>query len=528
MTAKKAVVYARFSSDNQRDESIDAQLRAINEYADKNNIKIVNQFIDRAKSATSDKRPEFQNMIKFCEADTTGISMVIVHKLDRFSRDKYDSAKYKHKLKCNGIRVVSVLERLDGSPESVIMESLLEGMAEYYSKNLAREVMKGLKESALKHQTHLGGTPPLGYDVAPDKTYIINEEEAQAVKIIFDRYVNGYSYSQIIEELNELGYKTKRENKKFGKNSLYSILTNEKYTGVYVFNKTQRKGVDGKRNGHKQKSEEEIIKVEGGMPAIIDKEIFAQAQEMIQKRKKNPGAYKATTTYLLTGLIRCGECGHAMQGNKRKDAYGNEYVSYRCGCRKQKRECSNKEIKRDYLEEFILQELENNILNDEAIPVLSKALNEKMNDKYESNAELLKNLEQKLDKVNKEINNILNAIMNGIVNNMLKDKLDELEQVKLNLDLKMNELKTENKSVDSVDITEEQIRGMFSRFKEFVLERNIPECKKFIGDYIKEVIVYTDHVEVVFNVVFSFVDNKITYDLSTIVERDNIMSQILL
>ena len=416
------------------DESIDAQIRAIEEYASKNNIQIVKVFADRAKSATSANRPEFQNMIKYCEADDTGISMVMVHKLDRFSRDKYDSAMYKQKLKVKGIRVVSVLENLDNSPESVILESVIEGMAQYYSANLAREVAKGQKENALK-ALHNGGDAPLGYDVAFDKTYVINEEEAQAVKIIFDMYINGYSYSNIIDKLNDLGYKTKRGNK-FGKNSLHGILSNEKYTGVYVFNKTQRKGVNGKRNGHKQKSDDEIIKVEGGMPQIIDKVVFLQAQEMMQKRKKSPGAHKATTLYLLTGLIRCGECGHAMQGNKRKDKYGNDYISYRCGCRKQKRDCNNKEIKRDYLEEFILQEIEKNILNDEAIPVLSKALNEKINDKTESNEELLKSLEQRLDKVNKEISNILNAIMNGIVNNILKDKLDELEQVKLNLDLK--------------------------------------------------------------------------------------------
>lgn len=210
------------------------------------------------------------------------------------------------------------------------------------------------------------------------------------------------------------------------------------------------------------------------MPQIIDKEVFQQAQEMMQKRKKTPGAHKATTTYLLTGLIKCGECGHAFQGNKRKDAYGNDYISYRCGCRKQKRECDNREIKRDYLEKFILQELEKNILN---------------------------------------------AIMNGIVNNMLKDKLDELEQVKLNLDLKMNELKIENKVEDSVCVTEDQIRSMFSRFKSFVLERNIPECKKFIGDYIKEVIVYRDHIEVVFNVVFSFFDNEISHNIHITTKR---------
>ncbi|MDY3000175.1 MAG: recombinase family protein [Romboutsia timonensis] len=521
----RAVVYARFSSDNQRDESIDAQLRAINEYADKNNIKIVNQFIDRAKSATSDKRPEFQNMIKFCEADTTGISMVIVHKLDRFSRDKYDSAMYKQKLKVKGIRVVSVLENLDNSPESLILESVIEGMAQYYSANLAREVAKGQKENALK-ALHNGGDAPLGYDVAFDKTYLVNEDEAQAVKIIFDMYINGYSYSNIIDKLNDLGYKTKRGNK-FGKNSLHGILSNEKYTGVYVFNKTQRKGVNGKRNGHKQKSEDEIIKVEGGMPQIIDKEVFLQAQEMMQKRKKAPGAHKATTFYLLTSLVRCGECGHSYQGNKRKDKYGNDYISYRCGCRKQKRDCKNTEIKRDYLEEFVLTELEKNILNDEAIPALSKAINERLKTKSNDNHEMLTNLRNKLEKVNKEIENILNAIMSGIVNNVLKNKLDELEKVKLNLELKINKVSVESDDVVSTDITEEQIRSMFSKFKEFVLTRNLPECKKFISDYVKEVVVYKDHVEVIFNVVFSFTDNKINYDLHIFKKRNLIDNKFL-
>ena len=516
----RAVAYARFSSENQRDESIDAQIRAIREYAEKSDIEIVKIFTDRAKSATSANRPEFQNMIKFCEADNTGISMVIVHKLDRFSRDKYDSAMYKQKLKVNGIRVVSVLENLNDSPESLILESVIEGMAQYYSANLAREVAKGQKENALKAM-HNGGDAPLGYDVAHDKTYIINEEESQAVKIIFDMYVKGYSYSNIIDELNALGYKTKRGNK-FGKNSLHGILSNEKYTGVYVFNKTQRKGVDGKRNGHKQKSEDEIIKVEGGMPQIIDKEIFNQVQEMMKKRKKAPGSNKATTTYLLTGMIKCGECGHAMQGNKRKDSYGNDYISYRCGCRKQKRDCKNKEIKRDYLESFILEELEKNILNDSAIPVLSKSLNEKVRQSNDNNSELLKSLEIKLEKVNKEINNILNAIMNGIVNNMLKDKLDELEQVKINLDLKISELKIEHKDIDTVSITEDQIRAMFSQFRKFVKERNIPECKKFIGDYINKVIIYKDYIEVIFNVVFSFICEEITHDLHITIEREKL------
>ena len=185
-----AVAYCRFSSDNQREESIDAQLRAIREYAKHNNIEITKVYKDEAKSATTDDRPQFLKMIS--DSKLGEFDAIIVHKLDRFSRNRYDSAVYKKKLKDNGVTLISVLEHLDGSPESIILESLLEGMAEYYSKNLAREVMKGMKETALQCK-HTGGKPPLGYDVAPDKTYIINKTEAQIVKLIFKMYVDGFS-----------------------------------------------------------------------------------------------------------------------------------------------------------------------------------------------------------------------------------------------------------------------------------------------------------------------------------------------
>lgn len=148
-------------------------------------------------------------------------------------------------------------------------------------------------------------------------------------------------------------------------------------------------------------------------------------------------------------------------------------------------------------------------------------MNERLKVKSNDNHEMLNNLRNKLEKVNKEIENILTAIMNGIVNNMLKDKLDELEQIKLSLDLKIDELSIESKDVGWVDITENQIRSMFGKFKEFVLTRNLPECKKFISDYVKEVVVYRDHVEMIFNVVFSFADNEITHDLHITALREN-------
>lgn len=177
---------------------------------------------------------------------------MLVHKLDRFARNRYDSALYRRELRRNGVTLLSVLEQIDDSPEGIILESMLEGMSEYYSKNLSREVRKGMKENALKCQ-FTGGRPPYGLKVdEATRRLVVNEEEAPAIRFIFDSVKNGLGYNQIVQELNVMGYRT-RLGKPFGKNSLYEILRNEKYRGVYVFNRSAEKSVDGKRNNHRSK-----------------------------------------------------------------------------------------------------------------------------------------------------------------------------------------------------------------------------------------------------------------------------------
>lgn len=350
-----SVLYIRYSSENQRDESYEAQRRALEEYCIRNNYKIKECYFDRAKSATSDKRPEFQRMI--ADAEKGGFEYIIVHKLDRFSRDKYDSIFYKRKLRNLGVRVISALENLDDTPESVILESVIEGMSEYYSKNLAREVKKGLAENAYQCK-HTGGLAPLGYDVDPiTKKYLMNEEEAEVVKLIYKLYLDDWTSGNIIKKLNELGYRTKKKTE-WTKNSLQSILRNEKYTGTYIYNKVAAKDIRGKRNNHNYKDNEEIIRVENGLPVIISKEDFGRVQEKMAGRKLDPSQAVSKQTYLLSGLVKC-QCGHAMSGNvrrpKRKNKSGTvnkpEYVSYRCGCRKTKSTivCDNSEILKEYL-----------------------------------------------------------------------------------------------------------------------------------------------------------------------------------
>lgn len=507
---KKACAYIRYSSENQRDESLEAQMRAIKEFANSKGYEIVRVYEDKAKSATTDKRPQFLQMIKDAEKEL--FDVVIVHKLDRFSRNKYDSALYKRKLKQYGIKLISVTEQLDDSPESVILESVIEGMAEYYSKNLARETMKGLKENAYKCK-HTGGLAPLGYDITSDKKYAINEREAESVKLIFDMYISGYTQAQMVNELNARGFKTK-VGSMFKSNSIHSILTNEKYTGVYIYNKSAKKDVFGRRNSHSYKDESEIIKIEGGMPQIISKEIFLKAQEVLKSRKRAPGVNKAKESYLLSGIIRCGCCGKAYQGNRRKAKNKPRYVSYRCSYRKitSSKVCDNKEIRKEYIEEYVLSELERKIFSDEAIVYLVEGINKNIqkqnrvdNDKKEV---LVKEL--------KEIDNIVIAITNGFVQEEFKIKMDELKGRKSDIEYKLIQFKS-NELTQIV--TEESVRDLLKDFRGYVTSRNIPECKKFIQDFVKEVVVYKEHIEVIFNVSFSLLKKNDGIELVSKVKR---------
>lgn len=310
---KTAYAYARYSSDQQREESIDAQLRAIREYCIRHDIDIVKEFVDEAKSATSDKRPAFQEMFKDLSVD-----FIVVHKLDRFSRDRYDAAYYRRLIKKAGARLVSVLEPLDDSPESIIMESLLTGMAEYYSRNLARETLKGLKENAYQCK-HTGGAPLYGFKVNPDKTYREDPVEADVVRDVFHMYAEGKRYEDIVKAMEP--------RKRLMKSALNSMLSNERYHGVYVFGRQTR----AEKNSHKFKPVEEQVRIPGGLPQIIDDITWERAQARLKDRKRNP-ASRAQLPYMFQGKVVC-SCGKIMSC-KSSSGKGHKYGYYRCpdGC----------------------------------------------------------------------------------------------------------------------------------------------------------------------------------------------------
>lgn len=281
------VIYARYSSDNQREESIEGQLRECKAFAEKNDIQIVNTYIDRALSAKTDNRPDFQRMIK--DSEKGMFDTVIVWKLDRFARNRYDSAHYKSILRKNGVKVISATELISDSAEGILLESMLEGMAEYYSAELSEKVVRGLTENALKCKYN-GGTLPIGYTIDENQYFQIDPLTAPAVLDAFKQYTEGASMQEVTDNMNIKGIRTKRGGK-ISINSVTRMLHNHRYIGEYKYN--------------------DITKP-GGIPAIIPEDLFNRVQERMAANKKAPAKHKAEDEYLLTTKLFCGKCGCLM------------------------------------------------------------------------------------------------------------------------------------------------------------------------------------------------------------------------
>lgn len=398
---KKAVIYARYSSHSQRDESIDAQLRECHEYAVKNDYIILEEYCDRALTGKTDNRASFQKMIK--DAKQNRFNYVLVYKLDRFARNRYDSAMYKNMLKKHNIKVVSIKENISDSPEGIILESVLEGMAEYYSANLSQNIKRGMTENALQCKYNGSGVP-LGFSITPDKHFEIDEMGAKIVREIFDMYASGKNSAEIINYCNGKGYKTSK-GQIFNKNSISRILTNEKYIGTY-------------RHG-------DII-VENGIPSIIDKDLFEKVQMMYKKNYTSRARGKADIDYLLSGKLFCGHCKEHMYGISGTGKSGKKHYYYSCSTRKEKHNCDKENESKEWLENLVVQTTVKQVLTDENIEMIAAKAVEIMEKEF-ADSSMLEYYEKELNNTRKQIKNIVDMIANGLANMSIGEKLTELE-----------------------------------------------------------------------------------------------------
>lgn len=393
-----AVIYARYSSSGQREESLTGQIRDCKAYAERNGIKVIKEYTDAAKTGTNDQRPAFQQMIK--DSAKHQFQIVLVWKLDRFARDKYDSARYKHQLSQNGVRVISVMEPISESPEGVIMESLLEGMAQYYSMDLSLKVKRGNRESALEHKTL--GIRIFGYKKDDTDHYIIDPETAPVVQRIFNEYASGKKSKEIIDDLNAEGIRT-NTGKEWTKQQIQKTLRNERYTGVYIYS--------------------DVARDEGGMPAIITKKLWQKVQTMMDKKRISPASGR-DVHYLLTGKIFCGKCGGAMVGESATSHSHKKYYYYTC-INKHGHTCDMHRVRKDVVEDAVINALSDQINDDDFLSRLADAVITDLQKKNADHSEL-DALNDQLKETNRKINNIEKAIEDGIYTQNLKVRLEDL------------------------------------------------------------------------------------------------------
>ncbi len=430
----RAVIYARFSSNNQREESITAQLRKGHDYCQKEGYTVVREYIDEAKSGkTIEKRDAFRAMMN--DSAYGEFDVMVTHKFDRFARNRMEAALVKHHLMQNNVRIEYVEYRIDGSPESVMLEAVMEGQAEFFSLNLSREVIKGQTENV--HQGKYNGGPvPLGYDIV-NGFYSINEKEAQVIRTIFRMRLEGKTYGEVLAHLNESGMKTKK-GERFGKNSLYDILRNPKYCGDYVHGK--QRGASRLKNIRTRTTDmTPRIKVENAIPAIITREEWQTMQEMLNTQKRGP--QPRSERYLLTGFVRCGQCGSSMTGTKITSKKSNvSYEYYRCDASANKKACKSTKIRKDFLEAEVLKEFRRIIKKDTHTKEFWEKVataHQKMQVDYK---DVIVELEQEEKRLNIKLRNLLDIAAEGgaHVAKEIKRIGDELDLVTSTLQDKKN------------------------------------------------------------------------------------------
>ena len=466
-----AVIYARYSSDNQRDASIDQQVKACRKFAEEKGLTILHVYDDRALTGKTDKRPSFLQMIK--DSAKHRFQYVIVYSLDRFSRNKYDSAVHKHTLKENGVKVLSAMEHISDDPTGGLMETILEGFAQYYSDELSQKINRGLIDNAEK--AIVNGVVPLGFRRGADGHAEIVPDEAEIVREIFRRVNEGEQLIRIVEDLNRRGVKTKT-GREWNKSSFNKLLANEKYIGVYRY-----KG----------------IVHEHGFPEIVSPDLFYAVQKRMGEKPNARGNSMRRRsefgTYLLTGKLICGKCGALMTGISGVGRHGDRCFYYACIRKKNERACDKKNVRRDPVELAVTTYLQQMLMDDELIDWMAEQAVAyqrlgRDDDEYESVEKALKDASRKKE-------NIYDAIAEGFRSDGLKEKLRDLEDQEADLKIRLAVLKQDREN----EITKDMILS----YLEMLRDGDVND-KKFqqlmIDSFLDKAIVYDDHLKLIFNV----------------------------
>lgn len=459
------VIYARFSSHTQTEQSIEGQLKVCYEYAKTNDYIVIDEYIDRAQSGKYDNRIEFQKMI--ADSDKHTFEGVLVYQLDRFARNRYDSAIYKSKLKKNGVRVLSAKENISDDASGILIEGVLESMAEYYFVELSQKIHRGMSINAEKCLSN-GSNPGLGFKVNKnDRTFYIDEEEATVVREIYERYASGESKAEIIKDLNRRKIKTSLGNE-FTYTSLSRLLKNKRYIGIYLYKEKE---------------------TPGGMPRILDDDLFYRVQEIMNKNKSAPARTRGKNEYLLTTKLFCGHCKEMMVGYGGTGKTGKQYHYYMCK-KARKKECDKKIVGKEYMEDRVINECLK-MLTEDKIKYIANRIAEECNKNPDNIS--VREIKKAIKEVDTAIENLWKTIEQGQAVDMLTERLNQRQAEKLELESQLAVEKNKR-----ISLSEAQILA----FLDYVCEMPLDDFNKrraIINIFVHSVYLYDDRFTLIIN-----------------------------
>ena len=466
---QNAVIYARYSSHGQNEQTIEGQIRVCREYAQQHKINIVRVYTDKHKTGTDVNRPQFQKMI--ADSATGAFDCVIVYMIDRFARNRYYSTMYNFQLMQNGVKLLSATENISESEEGEFYQMFLEWNAERYSKRLSKRVREGLTTS-VNNGTYTGGHLIYGYK-KDGKRVVIDEDAAAVVRYVFTEYVKGVSKADIAAALNAQGLRF--HGKPFLGRSFDKILPNAKYTGRFMF---------GGRL------------CEYTYPPIIEQAVFDAAQERAQSNKYFSGANSARITYLLQGKLYCGHCGASMVADGGTGKLGVKYHYYACTNRKKKHSCNKLNEKKDFIEWYVCEQTVAYLSDPRRVRVIADDVIKY----YESRTSQteIKRVTAERSRVQKEIDNAVNLMVSGVdaaVVKVLNDKIVELSTLLADLTEQQSKLELEA----GLKITRDDIVAFVAEYVKG--DPHDPEFqKRIIDNLVRAIYLYDDKIVIYFNV----------------------------
>ena len=461
----KAVVYARYSSHNQRDVSIEQQYAACDKFAAESGFSIVGRYADRAISGKTDNRPQFQRMMR--DAHKGEFDFVIAWKSNRMGRNMMQAMVNEAKLADLGIRCLYVEEDFDDSAAGRFSLRTMMNVNQFYSDALAEDVKRGMLDNASRCMVN--NLPPFGYKKGSDGRFEIVETEAEIVREIYSRIIAGWSIYDIQTDLNRRGIRTRRGGE-WKKQSFGKLLTNDKYIGVYRY--------------------ADVI-TEGGVPAILDRSTFDRVQKILVEKKKPRGKQRMNDEYLLSGKCFCGKCGSPMGAQCGTSKTGKKFDYYMCNRRRYDHACDKENVPKDRLEravaEIIKAQLMDDALIDWIIAGYERALAQARDDTKRQQ------LQEELEDVNTRLQNILAAIEAGIFNEQTQQRMTELNAARKDLEeaLRLEEAANTFPSPEEVRFNLTELRAGDLNDRRYM--------KDLIKTFVRAVYVYDDKLKILFN-----------------------------